>query len=131
VAVGDHLRGLVDDRHHLVDAERLFLRDGRDHGVRRGRADGARRAAARRSARSSASASSSSTDVARGLRIGEEELRGARRTEEAPEQRLQRRGRRGARASAAALAGLGEHVDEERRLAVLGRALAPGSDTST
>jgi hypothetical protein len=40
-AVFDHLRGLVEDAHDFVDAERLFFRDGRDHDARRGGADGA------------------------------------------------------------------------------------------
>ncbi len=41
-AVLDHLRRLVEDRHHLVEARRLLLHDRGDHHPRRGRADGAR-----------------------------------------------------------------------------------------
>ena len=40
-AVSEHLRSFVQDVHDLVDAERLFLHDGRDHYARRAGADGA------------------------------------------------------------------------------------------
>ena len=38
----DHARGLVEDEHDLVDAERLFLHHRAHQDPRRGRADGAR-----------------------------------------------------------------------------------------
>ena len=39
--VGAHLARLVEDVHHFVETERLFLHHRRDHHSRRGRADGA------------------------------------------------------------------------------------------
>ena len=84
VAVGDHLRGLVDDASSPRRCRAAPpARPWRPWCAPRPRRS-CRRAGSRRSARAAASASSSSTDLwPRSLRVGEEELGRARRPEEA------------------------------------------------
>ena len=80
VAVGDHLRGLVDDRHHLVEAQRALPARRWPPSACAEAAPMVPASCSSAKCTSSASASSSSTDLrprARG--VGEEELGGARR----------------------------------------------------
>jgi hypothetical protein len=124
VAVGEQLRGFVDDGHHLLDLERLLLGDRGDHGACGGRAD-----------RSGELELREAHEVAVALkvvdaldpavpRVGREELGGTRRAEEPAHEGLQRRGRGRPAPARTGLARLAEDIHEEGRLGMLARALA-------
>ena len=126
VAVGDHLGRLVDDGHHLLEAQGLLLRDRGHHRPRRGRPDRAGELQLREAHEVAVALELVDALHPAQARVGGEELHGPRGPEEAAHQRLQRRGRRARpRQDEPGSPGLLVDVHEERRLRVLGRALAP------
>jgi hypothetical protein len=125
MAVGAHLRGLVQDVHDLVEARRLLLDHRGHHHPRRGAADGAGQLRLGELHQPGVGRQRLRRRHAPPPRVGGEGLAGPLRAEEAAHQRQQllHRGAAAQEASALGPLGVAEDVDEEgglRRFRVAG-----------